>query len=78
VVMGTNGHWGATICIDRQGTGHLQNDRLWEEHLVSHGDEVVQNATYTHCWDPSCTRLFTAGGPLPFGLRGCYMALWQR
>lgn len=35
------------------------------------------HAAYTHAWDPSGTRLFVAGGPLPFGLRGCYMGLWQ-
>ena len=69
---------GIGVSRDRQGTGHLVKDRTWEEHFVGHGHEVVHSATYTHCWDPSGTRLFTAGGPLPFGLRGCYMGLWQR
>jgi WD repeat-containing protein 40A len=57
------------------GAGHLVTDRVWEEHFEG---AAVYSAAYTHCWDPSGTRLFAAGGPLPFGLRGCYMGLWQR
>ncbi|XP_047003169.1 DDB1- and CUL4-associated factor 12 homolog [Schistocerca americana] len=34
-------------------------------------------AIYTHCYDPSGTRLFTAGGPLPANLDGNYAGLWQ-
>ena len=37
----------------------------------------MQPACYAHCWDTSGTRLFTCGGPLAFGLVGCYMGLWQ-
>lgn len=48
-------------------------------------DEYVDNvqnikyapAIYTHCYDPSGTRLFTAGGPLPATLTGNYAGLWQ-
>ncbi|XP_018323338.1 DDB1- and CUL4-associated factor 12 [Agrilus planipennis] len=32
---------------------------------------------YTHCYDSSGTRLFTAGGPLPATLTGNYAGLWQ-
>eukprot|EP00741_Cyanophora_paradoxa_P003491 tig00000711_g3390.t1 len=35
-----------------------------------------QNAIYAHQYDQSGTRLLTAGGPLPFGVRGCYVAVW--
>jgi WD repeat-containing protein 40A len=34
-------------------------------------------AIYTHCYDSSGTRLFTAGGPLPANLYGNYAGLWQ-
>ncbi|KAF2900881.1 hypothetical protein ILUMI_05286 [Ignelater luminosus] len=34
-------------------------------------------AIYTHCYDSSGTRLFTAGGPLPANLTGNYAGLWQ-
>ncbi|XP_065172697.1 DDB1- and CUL4-associated factor 12 homolog [Atheta coriaria] len=34
-------------------------------------------AIYTHCYDFSGTRLFTAGGPLPATLTGNYAGLWQ-
>ncbi|CAB0008567.1 unnamed protein product [Nesidiocoris tenuis] len=34
-------------------------------------------AIYTHCYDYSGTRLFTAGGPLPANVFGNYAGLWQ-
>jgi len=34
-------------------------------------------AIYTHCYDTSGTRLFAAGGPLQFNLKGNYIALFQ-
>lgn len=34
-------------------------------------------AVYTHCFDESGTRLFVAGGPLPSGLKGNYIGLYQ-
>ncbi|XP_023228917.1 DDB1- and CUL4-associated factor 12-like [Centruroides sculpturatus] len=34
-------------------------------------------AIYTHCYDASGTRLFTAGGPLPASLQGNYASMWQ-
>ena len=36
----------------------------------------LPNACYTHAWDPVSTRMFCAGGPLAFGLKGAYMGLW--
>lgn len=37
----------------------------------------VKHACYAHLWDASRTRLFVCGGPLAFGLAGCYMAVWH-
>lgn len=37
----------------------------------------VRNACYAHAWDPTGSALFACGGPLAFGLKGCYMALWR-
>ena len=37
----------------------------------------VHNACYAHAWDASSTKLMSVGGPLPYGLRGCYMGLWD-
>lgn len=34
-------------------------------------------AIYTHAYDNSGTRLFTAGGPLPATFIGNYAGLWQ-
>lgn len=34
-------------------------------------------AIYTHCYDASGIRLFSAGGPLPANLHGNYAGLWQ-
>ncbi|XP_063627355.1 DDB1- and CUL4-associated factor 12 homolog [Cydia splendana] len=34
-------------------------------------------AIYTHCYDSSGTRIFTAGGPLPAPLIGNYAGIWQ-
>lgn len=34
-------------------------------------------AVYTHCYDPTGLKLFTAGGPLPASLKGGYAALWR-
>ena len=36
----------------------------------------LPNACYAHAWDPTSTRMFCAGGPLAFGLKGVYMGLW--
>lgn len=34
-------------------------------------------AIYTHCYDASGTRLFTAGGPLSVDVDGCYAGVWM-
>lgn len=53
------------------GTGWLDEyDRSF------YNDLLATNAVYSHCWDPSRDRLFVCGGPLAYGLKGCYMGLW--
>jgi len=37
----------------------------------------VLNACYAHAWDETGTRLLVAGGPLAYGLRGCYVGVWS-
>ncbi len=44
------------------------------EHFMG---QPVFNACYAHAWDPTCTKLLCVGGPLAYGLRGSYMALWE-
>lgn len=34
-------------------------------------------AIYTHCYDSSGTKIFSAGGPLPASLSGSYAAIWS-
>lgn len=36
----------------------------------------VHHAVYTHAYDPSGTKLLVGGGPLPYGLKGSYLAMW--
>ncbi|KAI9027429.1 WD40-repeat-containing domain protein [Phycomyces nitens] len=36
----------------------------------------IPPAIYTTAYNPDGTKLFTAGGPIQSGLRGCYAALW--
>lgn len=57
------------------GQGWLSRDDMYYEYFVD--DESHPNAVYTHEYDKSGTRLFTAGGPLPAGLSGNYAAVWQ-
>ncbi|XP_072038065.1 DDB1- and CUL4-associated factor 12-like [Amphiura filiformis] len=57
------------------GEGYLCKDDLYYEYFSD--DEIHRNAVYTHEYDKSGTRLFTAGGPLPAGLSGNYAAIWQ-
>jgi len=46
-----------------------------EDQELMHQSEY-NPAIYTHQYDHSGTRLFTAGGPLPASLRGNYAGLW--
>lgn len=48
-----------------------------EEYVDGFQNVKYTPAIYTHCYDASGTRLFTAGGPLPANLYGNYAGLWQ-
>ncbi|KAI7838555.1 hypothetical protein COHA_007629 [Chlorella ohadii] len=56
------------------GSGLVQKNDLYWEHFAGMD---VKHACYAHLWDASRTRLFVCGGPLAFGLAGCYMAVWH-
>ena len=57
----------------RTGKGWIKKDEVYREHFWDHD---TPNTVYTHCFDPTHTRLFVGGGPLPFGLCGSYAAVW--
>ncbi|KAF8923086.1 DDB1- and CUL4-associated factor 12-A, partial [Dissophora ornata] len=38
---------------------------------------TIRNAVYAMEYDPTGTRLFTAGGPLQLDLCGAYAGLWS-
>lgn len=56
------------------GKGWLLHDDNYREFFMDHH---YPNAIYTHQYDYTGTRLFTAGGPLPAGLWGNYAGLWH-
>ena len=54
----------------------MRDDQFHDGGIGLHGQKNM-TAVYTHCYDASGTRLFAAGGPLPSGLKGNYIALFQ-
>ncbi|KAK2552943.1 DDB1- and CUL4-associated factor 12-A [Acropora cervicornis] len=63
------------ICY-RSGKGWLR-DLGQFDFLLDHSQACCSNAIYTHCYDPTGTKLFAAGGPLSLILYGNYVALWE-
>ncbi|XP_013378753.1 DDB1- and CUL4-associated factor 12 [Lingula anatina] len=61
-------------CMLNVGKGWLRHDDAYRDFFM---DLEYPNAIYTHCYDASGTKLFTAGGPLPAGLWGNYASVWQ-
>jgi len=55
------------------GSGWVAQDTNYAAHFAN---MFTPNAVYTHCYDPSQTKLFAAGGPLMLGLKGSYAAIW--
>ena len=51
--------------------------RLRSSSRLPHAGTDIRHACYAHTWDASRTRLYVGGGPLAFGLSGCYMAVWN-
>ena len=39
--------------------------------------ETYLNSIYTHNYDDTGTRLFTAGGPMPSDVQGNYAGIWS-
>ncbi|XP_052100678.1 DDB1- and CUL4-associated factor 12-like [Mytilus californianus] len=61
------------VCSLKVAKGWLLHDENYREFFMEH---LYPNAIYTHQYDHTGTRLFTAGGPLPAGLWGNYAGLW--
>ncbi|EDO39558.1 predicted protein, partial [Nematostella vectensis] len=61
----------------RSGKGWLRPDSTLFDYFTDQDTECFRNAIYTHCYDPTGTKLFTAGGPLALVLYGNYAALWE-
>ena len=64
----------------RLGDGFLdREDDVFREHFahVDDGWYASRNACYAHAWDATGTRLLVTGGPLAFGLKGCYAGVWR-
>lgn len=62
----------------RLGPIPLVNDGIARVRYREHFTGIhVGNAVYSHAWDPAGQRMFTAGGPLAYGLCGSYMACWD-
>lgn len=66
------------ICY-RSGKGWLRDlGHLGQfDFIFDHTPACCSNAIYTHCYDPTGTKLFAAGGPLSLILYGNYAALWE-
>ncbi|CAH3026306.1 unnamed protein product [Porites evermanni] len=60
----------------RSGKGWLR-DLGQFDYIFDHTHACCSNAVYTHCYDPTGTKLFAAGGPLSLVLYGNYAALWE-
>jgi hypothetical protein len=55
----------------------LFQNESFQHHMADMLHNKYLPAIYTHCYDMSGTRLFAAGGPLQFNLKGNYIALFQ-
>lgn len=62
--------------LQTKGGWILRNEN-YDEFLSYTNTTDSLHAVYAHCYDPSGTKLFTAGGPLTVGLYGHYAAVWQ-
>ena len=69
----------AASLVLRTGEGFLDREHdMFLEHFADAEDWfAARNACYAHAWDASGTRLLVAGGPLAYGLKGCYVGLWR-
>ncbi|XP_058951625.1 DDB1- and CUL4-associated factor 12-like [Pocillopora verrucosa] len=69
----------STMICFKSGKGWLREefqDPL-DDYVLEHALVCRSNAVYTHCYDPTGTKLFAAGGPLSLVYYGNYAALWE-
>ncbi|KAL6054059.1 DDB1- and CUL4-associated factor 12 [Balamuthia mandrillaris] len=59
---------------------YLQTGNGWmlkDESFYAHFSGLqLYHAIYTHCYDPTKTKIFIGGGPIMHGLKGSYAAIW--
>ena len=54
----------------------LKNESYYD--FLSYANSLDNmHAIYSHCYDPSGTKILTVGGPLSVGLHGHYVSVWQ-
>ena len=58
----------------RQPASEVHYDEMAEHGFGNH----VDNAVFSHAWAPDGRGVFTCGGPLAMGVRGCYLSLWSQ
>jgi hypothetical protein len=58
--------------VFRQPKCEVHYDDVADFAFNSHAD----NAVFSHAWAPDGRAMFTCGGPLAMGIRGCYLSLW--
>ncbi|XP_018496863.1 DDB1- and CUL4-associated factor 12 [Galendromus occidentalis] len=63
--------------LTMRSRAYLQCSPGWMSPSDNNFADDYNPAVYTHCYDPTGLKLFTAGGPLPASSRGGYAALWQ-
>jgi len=63
----------------RLGDGYLDRENVSFLDGFSGADDWFgsRHACYAHAWDVTGTRLLVAGGPLAYGLKGCYVGVWR-
>jgi hypothetical protein len=64
-------------CAHAHAHAHAHTHTHTHTHREHFPGQEIRNAVYAHAWDASRSRLFACGGPLAFGLKGCYMAIWE-
>jgi hypothetical protein len=73
------------VTVTNDVTGYLTPCATFRQPVSEvHYDEVaeygfgnqVDNAVFSHAWAPDGRGMFTCGGPLAMGVRGCYMSMW--
>eukprot|EP00884_Botryococcus_braunii_P020412 jgi/Botrbrau1/7054/Bobra.0165s0077.1 len=56
------------------GQGWLEENDVYRDYFFN---DRPGNAIYAHSFNPGGFRMLTVGGPLAYGLKGCYMGVWD-